>query len=193
MARPPRIDPAQARDAGLAQAALLRSAVSALPASALDRPTRLAGLDVRSLVAAIEVSVEGLAAGLVDATAMFCGQLVVHALDLQQAVGVPATPAEAVHPSSLAVAVRVCAAMLQQRAPGHSVEVRIPGPAGTAFQCGDGPEHTRGTPPNVIETDPVTFVELGAGRLQWASAVGSGVARASGARADLSGLLPVIG
>lgn len=98
-----------------------------------------------------------------------------------------------VDPAALAVAVRYLAGLLRDRAPGHSVEVRIPGPAGTAFQCGEGPQHTRGTPPNVIETDPLTFFDLCAGRLEWAAAVASGAVRASGQRADLSHLLPVVG
>jgi hypothetical protein len=122
-----------------------------------------------------------------------CVEAVVHALDLQAASGVPAIAADSVRPAALAVVVRSFAAILQQRAPGHSVEVRIPGPAGTAFQCGEGPQHTRGTPPNVIETDPVTFVELGSGRRSWLEAVGAGAVRASGSRADLSELLPVLG
>src|SRR3954463_4113044 len=38
-------------------------------------------------------------------------------------------------------------------APGRSVEVRVP-PYG-AIQCVEGPTHTRGTPPNVVELDGV--------------------------------------
>jgi hypothetical protein len=93
----------------------------------------------------------------------------------------------------LKLAVRAVAARLQALAPGHSIEVRVPGPAGTAFQCGEGPRHTRGTPPNVVETDAITFVELAAGRSGWADAVRDGRVRASGLRADLSGLLPLLG
>jgi hypothetical protein len=80
--------------------------------------------------------------------------------------------------------------LLEQRAPGRAVEVRIPPFA--AVQCIAGPRHTRGTPPNVVETDAVTWVRLATGRLAWASAVGEGTVRASGPRADLSGLLPVL-
>ncbi|MEO6714143.1 MAG: sterol carrier family protein [Mycobacteriales bacterium] len=98
-----------------------------------------------------------------------------------------------VEPAVLATAVRYFVGLLRDRAPGHSVEVRIPGPAGTAFQCGEGPQHTRGTPPNVVETDPLTFFQLCTGRLGWEAAVASGSVRASGQRADLSTLLPVIG
>ncbi|MDQ1709599.1 MAG: hypothetical protein QOG49_984 [Frankiaceae bacterium] len=98
-----------------------------------------------------------------------------------------------IEPAVLSTAVRYFAGLLRERAPGHSVEVRIPGMSGTAFQCGDGPQHTRGTPPNVVETDPITFVELCMGRIEWTAAVATGAVRASGGRADLSPLLPVIG
>ena len=85
--------------------------------------------------------------------------------------------------------VRALLAALAQRAPGRSVEVRIP-PYG-AIQCVAGPRHTRGTPPNVVQTDPVTFVKLATGRLRWAEAVEAGVLTASGVRSDLSELLPL--
>jgi hypothetical protein len=70
--------------------------------------------------------------------------------------------------------------------PGRSVEVRVPPYA--AVQCVAGPRHTRGTPPNVVETDPLTWVRLATGRLAWAAAVREGRVRASGERSDLSGL-----
>ena len=75
-------------------------------------------------------------------------------------------------------------------APGRSVEVRVPPHA--AAQCVEGPRHTRGTPPNTVEADPVTFLEVVTGRLTWADGVRVGRIRASGARADLSGLLPLL-
>jgi Bacterial SCP ortholog len=87
-------------------------------------------------------------------------------------------------------AVRALLGLLRERAPGRTVEVRVP-PYG-AVQCIAGPRHTRGTPPNVIETDPVTFVLLAVGRLGWAEAVTSGRVSASGIRADLSDYLPVV-
>lgn len=86
-------------------------------------------------------------------------------------------------------AVRALLAELARRAPGRSVEVRVP-PYGV-IQCGEGPRHTRGTPPNVIETDPLTWVRLAAGRMSWSDAVDSGRLRASGTRADLSRHLPL--
>ncbi len=86
-------------------------------------------------------------------------------------------------------ATRALLAELAATVPGRSIEVRIP-PYG-AIQCGEGPRHTRGTPPNVVETDPLTWVRLATGRLTWADAVSGGRVRASGIRADLSGYLPL--
>lgn len=78
---------------------------------------------------------------------------------------------------------------LAGRAPGRAVEVRVP-PFG-AVQAIEGPRHTRGTPPNVVETDALTWVLLAAGRLGWAASVASGKVRASGPRSDLAGYLPL--
>jgi hypothetical protein len=75
-------------------------------------------------------------------------------------------------------------------APGRSVEVRVP-PYG-AVQCVQGPRHTRGTPPAVVEVAARTWLDLGAGRLGWADAVGAGLVQASGERADLSPFLPLV-
>ncbi|MBM7770728.1 hypothetical protein JOD54_000932 [Actinokineospora baliensis] len=90
----------------------------------------------------------------------------------------------------LAAAVRLSLRTLEQDAPGHSVEVRVPPFA--AVQCVEGPRHTRGTPPNVVEMDPRTWLELATGRTGWDDAVTGGRVAASGARADLSGLLPLL-
>ena len=78
---------------------------------------------------------------------------------------------------------------LAGRAPGRAVEVRVP-PFG-AIQAIEGPRHTRGTPPNVVETDALTWVLLASGRLGWAASVASGTVRASGPRSDLAGYLPL--
>lgn len=94
-------------------------------------------------------------------------------------------------PALLRDAVRALLAVLAKRAPGRSVEVRVP-PYG-AIQCVAGPRHTRGTPPNVVEMDPLTFFGLATGRLDWAGAVRSGAVTASGIRADLSAYLPLSG
>lgn len=90
----------------------------------------------------------------------------------------------------LARAVRLSVATLAQLAPGAAVEVRVPPFA--AAQCIAGPRHTRGTPPNVVETDPRTWLELVTGRVSWAAALADGRVRASGTRADLSGWLPLV-
>ncbi len=90
---------------------------------------------------------------------------------------------------ALRLAVRTFTGLLVARAPGRSVEVRIP--PFTAVQVVEGPRHTRGTPSNVVEIDPVTFVEVTVGRVGWADAVTDGRVRASGARADLRPYLPL--
>ena len=87
-------------------------------------------------------------------------------------------------------AVRYLLYTLAARHPGRVLEVRIPPVA--AVQCLPGPVHTRGTPPNVVETDPLTWIRLAAGRLGWAEAVASGTVHASGPRADLAPYLPLI-
>ena len=92
--------------------------------------------------------------------------------------------------TALAAAVRLSLRTLAQSAPGRSVEVRVPPFA--AVQCIQGPRHTRGTPPNVIEMDPRTWLELATGRLQWTDAVCEARVSASGARADIAGYLPVL-
>jgi Bacterial SCP ortholog len=91
--------------------------------------------------------------------------------------------------AALRDAVRATLSTLATKVPGRSVEVRVP-PYG-AIQCVDGPRHTRGTPPNVVEMDPLTWLQLATGQLTWADAVAAGRVRASGVRADLSGFLPL--
>jgi hypothetical protein len=81
-------------------------------------------------------------------------------------------------------------AVLEQRAPGHSVEVRVPPYA--AVQVIPGVRHTRGTPPAVIEMDALTWVALASGELTWSDADAAGRVRASGERADLSPYLPLL-
>jgi hypothetical protein len=91
--------------------------------------------------------------------------------------------------AALRSAARYLLVELEREAPGRSVEVRVVPVA--AVQVVAGPRHTRGTPPNVVETDPLTWIRLATGRLGWAEAVQSGAVSASGARADLSEYLPV--
>ncbi|SDJ46979.1 sterol carrier family protein [Nonomuraea jiangxiensis] len=86
-------------------------------------------------------------------------------------------------------AVRHLLDRLAAAAPGRTVEVRVPPYA--AVQAVPGPRHTRGTPPNVVETDGRTWIELATGRLTWAQAMADGRVSASGSRADLSEHLPL--
>jgi hypothetical protein len=81
----------------------------------------------------------------------------------------------------LAAAVRLTARELAAAAPGGSVEVRVP--PFVAVQCVPGPRHTRGTPPNTVETDPRTWLLLACGLLGFDDAAGAGRLRLSGARA----------
>ncbi len=98
--------------------------------------------------------------------------------------------AASVDRTTLALAVRYSLQLLAEQAPGGTVEVRVPPYA--AVQCVEGPKHTRGTPPNVVETDAATWVALAAGDLSWDDARAAGRVHASGQRADLTGYLPVL-
>lgn len=91
--------------------------------------------------------------------------------------------------TQIATAVRYLLQLLDEKAPGNSVEVRVP-PFG-AVQVVQGPRHTRGTPPNVIEMDAASWIAVATGEHSWADAVASGRISASGVRADLSPLLPL--
>ena len=81
-------------------------------------------------------------------------------------------------------------AVLTERAPGTSVEVRVPPYA--AAQVVAGVRHTRGTPPAVVETDAATWLALATGEAGWSEAVAAGRVRASGERTDLSSYLPLL-
>ncbi|MFB7586753.1 sterol carrier family protein [Streptomyces sp. NPDC056169] len=113
-------------------------------------------------------------------------ELVVHTDDLNAATGA-AVPYDR---QALAACVRLLADALAAKAPGGAVEVRIPPYA--VVQCVEGPRHTRGTPPNVVETDPLTWIRLATGRAEWAAELDAAQVGASGERADLSGVLPVL-
>ncbi|MFI9375897.1 sterol carrier family protein [Streptomyces parvulus] len=115
-------------------------------------------------------------------------ELVVHTDDLTAAVPGLDIPLDR---QALAAATRLLADALAAKAPGASTEVRIPPYA--VVQCVEGPRHTRGTPSNVVETDPLIWVRLAAGRLTWKDAVAGAKLSASGERADLGALLPLLG
>ena len=93
-------------------------------------------------------------------------------------------------PGALRETARYLAGLLAAQAPGRAVELRVPPYA--AVQCIEGPRHTRGTPPNLVETDPVTWIRLAVGLTTWADARAAGAVRASGVRADLGPYLPVL-
>ncbi|MGW0549219.1 sterol carrier family protein [Streptomyces altiplanensis] len=114
-------------------------------------------------------------------------ELIVHTDDLNDATGL-GIPYDR---QALAACTRVLADALAVKAPGGSVEVRVPPYA--VVQCVEGPRHTRGTPPNVVETDPLTWIRLATGRTDWDTAVGEAKVGASGERARLAGLLPLLG
>jgi uncharacterized protein (TIGR03083 family) len=114
-------------------------------------------------------------------------ELVVHTDDLNEATGLD-IPYDR---QALAACTRLLADALAEKAPGGSVEVRVPPFA--VVQCVQGPKHTRGTPPNVVETDPLTWIRLATGRTGWAQALDAAKVDASGERADLAALLPLMG
>ncbi|MEV6117620.1 sterol carrier family protein [Streptomyces sp. NPDC052109] len=114
-------------------------------------------------------------------------ELVVHTDDLNAAVPGLDVPYDR---QALAAATRLLADALAVKAPGGSTEVRVPPYA--VVQCVEGPRHTRGTPPNVVETDPLTWIRLAAGRESWKDAVADAKVSASGERADIGGLLPLM-
>ena len=90
---------------------------------------------------------------------------------------------------AVAHATRMLAQRLATARPGRTVEVRVPPYTAVQVGHGDGPTHTRGTPPSVVETDPLTFLRLATGDLTWAQATAGGV-RISGVHADLSDVFP---
>jgi uncharacterized protein (TIGR03083 family) len=114
-------------------------------------------------------------------------ELVVHTDDLNAAVPGLDVPYDR---QALAAATRLLADALAAKAPGASTEVRVPPYA--VVQCVEGPRHTRGTPPNVVETDPLTWIRLATGRVGWRDALAEAAVSASGERADIGGLLPLM-
>lgn len=87
----------------------------------------------------------------------------------------------------LAAAVRLTARTLAAQAPGAGVEVRVP--PFVAVQCIAGPRHTRGTPPNVVETDPRTWLLLATGLI----GLDTPALQLSGARAaEIAQWLPLV-
>jgi uncharacterized protein (TIGR03083 family) len=114
--------------------------------------------------------------------------MVVHCDDFSRSL--PDRDPVPLHRPALASTVRALAEILAARSPGRSVELRVP--PFVAVQVIEGPRHTRGTPPNVVETDPLTWLRLATGRTAFADAVAAGTVTASGTRADLTSHLPVL-
>ncbi|GAA1268877.1 maleylpyruvate isomerase family mycothiol-dependent enzyme [Kitasatospora nipponensis] len=114
-------------------------------------------------------------------------EAVVHADDLADALELPAFAHDRF---ALASVCRLLADVFADQQPGGAVELRIPPFA--VVQAVPGPRHTRGTPPNVVETDPLGWIRLATGRLGWEAAVERAELTASGERSDLSAFLPVL-
>ncbi len=93
--------------------------------------------------------------------------------------------------SELAAAARTICALLAARHPGGTVELRVPPFAAVQLGIGERGRHTRGTPPNVVQTDAVTLLRLAAGSLSWSDAVDAHAVRASGIRSDLATVWPL--
>ncbi len=115
-------------------------------------------------------------------------ELAVHADDLSRSR--PDRDPVELDRGAVRLAAQGLADVLAEKAPGRSLELRVPPYA--AVQAVQGPRHTRGTPPSVVETDPLTWLRLAAGRLTWSDAVRAGSVRASGERADLASWLPLL-
>jgi hypothetical protein len=153
-------------------------------ATVMSMPPRR--LDPQRLLAAVTAQREALGAG------PYTGPTTAESLGAACLDGVIAAADAALAPEREALrgAVLHTLGLLEARAPGRAVEVRIPPFA--AVQCVAGQRHTRGTPPNVVETDAVTWVRLAAGRTGWRDELASGSVQASGQRADLSHYLPLL-
>lgn len=134
------------------------------------------------------VQIRGSTLRLGDFLATRCIEAAVHTRDLAHAVGDP--PIVDVPRPTLKSSCRALLDVLAENVPGHAVEVRVAPFA--AVQCFEGPRHTRGTPPNVVEMAPGTWLDLAAGRLTWQDALTDASVSASGARADLSSALPLL-
>jgi hypothetical protein len=157
--------------------------MSAVSASVVVMPARR--LDSQRLLAA--ANAQRTALGMPEWT----GQLTAAALGRACADAVIAAVDAGQEPQREALrgAVLHTLGLMADRAPGRAVEVRVP-PFG-AVQAVEGPRHTRGTPPNVVEAGALTWVLLAAGRLAWPAGIGDGSVRASGPRSDLSAYLPL--
>ena len=108
---------------------------------------------------------------------------------LEVAAALGRVEARGMQPTDYRLLTKHFLAVLEARAPGHSVEVRVPPYA--AVQVSPGVRHTRGTPPAVVEMDAETWIALATGELEWRAAETTGRVTASGERADLTPFLPL--
>lgn len=116
-------------------------------------------------------------------------EVLVHGDDLARSV--PEIPPPAHDRGALREMVKLLLGALVERAPGRSVEVRVPPFA--AVQVIEGTSHTRGTPPNTVEADPLTWIRVACGRIPWADAEADGTLRVSGTRApEVATHLPLL-
>lgn len=151
-------------------------------ATAVQAEAAIAGVQGNPVVAARRGPIRW-----VDFLRTRCIELTVHTDDLARSVVDEGPPQSR---PCLQVSTRALADVLGWRARGNSVEVRVPPFA--AVQCVPGPRHTRGTPPAVVEMDPLTFCRLAAGRMSWDAAAASGALTTSGLRTDLTPYLPLL-
>lgn len=189
------------RDAFAAQSAALSGWLAGLAAADLDRPSVRPGADVRALAGDLtglrdRAGGESVAASAApgrqpahDAVLAALAELVAGCEELSRSL--PDREPVPIPRLVLATTTRALAELLAAQAPGHSVEIRVP--PFVAVQAIAGPRHTRGTPPNVVETDPLTWLRLATGRLPFSEALADGRIQASGTRADLTDYLPVLG
>ncbi len=89
-----------------------------------------------------------------------------------------------------ALAVRYSLQLFRAKAPGSSVEVRVPPWA--VVQVIEGPAHTRGTPPAVVEMSPTTWLNIAVGKESFDHAKDAGTIQASGSRSNLSAWFPIV-
>lgn len=152
-------------------------------ASAPTAADAVAGIEPRKVIRAARGPITA-----IDWASSRLIELVVHCDDLSRSAP-GREPIPLVRPA-IADVCRELARILAAQQPGHTVEVRVPPFA--AVQAVEGPAHTRGTPPNVVETDPVTWLRLATGRLSYLEAVSGARVHASGSRSDLSAFLPLL-
>jgi hypothetical protein len=155
---------------------VLSASVGVMPARRLDSQRLLAAVNAQRAALGMPEWAGPTTAG---ALGQACADAVIAAVDVGQEPQREALRGAVLHTLDL----------MANRAPGRAVEVRVP-PFG-AVQAIEGPRHTRGTPPNVVEAEALTWVLLAAGRLAWTVAVGDGSVRASGSRSDLTAYLPL--